>query len=56
MQVYVTPRAERNFDTIISYIQVNWGESTAKQFVIRTDEILKLLRSILQWGKLKAEI
>ena len=33
MQVFVTPRAERNFDAIVNYIHEKWGEATAKQFV-----------------------
>ncbi len=30
MQVYVTPRAEQNFDSIVNYIRQNFGEKTAK--------------------------
>lgn len=45
MQVFVTPRAERNFDSIIDYIKQKWGERTAKQFVQKTDEIFKLLKN-----------
>jgi len=32
MQVFVTPHAERNFDTIVDYIKDKWGERTAVSF------------------------
>jgi plasmid stabilization system protein ParE len=53
MQVFVTSRAERNFDSIIDYIKQKWGERTAKQFVQKTDEIFKLLKNYPSWDKLK---
>lgn len=45
MQVFVTPRAEQNFDSIVDYISNKWGEATARQFVQKTDEIFKLLKN-----------
>lgn len=33
MEIYVTPRAERNFDSIVDYIKQKSGEKTAKEFV-----------------------
>lgn len=33
MQVYVTPRAERKFDSIVDSINQKWGEKTAKEFI-----------------------
>ena len=42
MQVFVTPRAERNFDSIVDYIKQKWGEKTAKEFVQKVDEIFRL--------------
>lgn len=53
MQVFVTPRAERNFDSIIDYIKLKWGETTAKQFVYKTDEILKLLMNYPTMGQVE---
>ena len=53
MQVFVTPRAERNFDSIVSYIKKKWGEQTAKQFIIKTDEIFKLLKNYPTMGKIE---
>jgi plasmid stabilization system protein ParE len=45
MQVYVTSRAERNFESIVDYIKEKWGEKTAKEFIQKVDEIFKLLKN-----------
>lgn len=50
MQVFVTPRAERNFDSIVDYIMKKWGENTARQFVLKTDEIFKILKNYPTMG------
>jgi plasmid stabilization system protein ParE len=55
MQVFVTPRAERNFDSIIDYIKQKWGERTAKQFVQKTDEIFKLLKNYPLMGQVEKD-
>jgi plasmid stabilization system protein ParE len=38
MEVYVTPRAEQDFDGVFEYIKNRWGLGTARQFVAKTDE------------------
>jgi plasmid stabilization system protein ParE len=53
MQVFVTSRAERNFDTIVDYIKNKWGERTAKQFVLKTDGIFKLLKNYPTMGQIE---
>ena len=53
MQVFVTPRAEKNFDSIFDYIKDKWGEKTAKQFVLKTDEIFKLLQNYPTMGQVE---
>ena len=53
MQVFVTPRAEKNFDSIFDYIRDKWGEKTAKQFVLKTDEIFKLLQNYPTMGQVE---
>lgn len=53
MQVFVTPRAERNFDSIVDYIYDKWGEATAREFVQKTDEIFKLLRNFPSIGQIE---
>ncbi len=55
MQVFVTSRAERNFDSIIDYIKQKWGERTAKQFVQKTDEIFKLLKNYPFMGQVEKD-
>ncbi|NBP68189.1 MAG: type II toxin-antitoxin system RelE/ParE family toxin [Cytophagia bacterium] len=32
MQVYVTRRAEQNFDSIVDYTSQKWGNKTAQAF------------------------
>lgn len=53
MQVFVTPRAEKNFDSIVDYIKDKWGEKTAKQFVLKADEIFKLLQNYPTMGQVE---
>jgi plasmid stabilization system protein ParE len=55
MQVFVTPRAERNFDSIVDYIKQEWGEMTAKQFIQKTDEIFKLLKNFPTMGQVEKD-
>jgi plasmid stabilization system protein ParE len=54
MQVYVTPRAERHFDSIVYYIKQKWGDSTAKEFIHKVDSIFKLLQNYPQLGQLES--
>lgn len=51
MQIFVTPRAEKNFDTIVAYINENFGEKTTKLFIKKVDEIFTLLSSYPQMGQ-----
>jgi len=53
VQVLVTPRAERNFDSVVNYISKKWGQKTAKQFVLKTDEIFKLLKNYPKMGRIE---
>jgi plasmid stabilization system protein ParE len=53
MQVYVTPRAERNFDSIVDYIKSKWGERTAKEFIDKVDEIFTLLKNFPTIGQME---
>lgn len=45
MQIFVTLRAERNFDSIVDYINQKWGDKTAKEFIHKVDEIFRLLKN-----------
>jgi len=53
MQVFVTPKAEQDFDSIVEYIRQQWGDWTAKQFVEKTDEIFKLLKNFPSIGPIE---
>jgi plasmid stabilization system protein ParE len=55
MQVFVTPRAEKNFESILGYIKRTWGERTAKEFVQKADEIFKLLRNFPLIGQVEKD-
>ena len=53
MQVFVTPRAERNFDSIVDYIKQEWGEKTAKEFIQKVDEFFILLKDFPLMGQVE---
>jgi plasmid stabilization system protein ParE len=53
MQVYVTRRAEQNFDSIVDYISQKWGNKTAQAFVQKTEEIFKLLKNYPYMGQVE---
>jgi plasmid stabilization system protein ParE len=53
MQVFVTSRAEQNFDSIVEYIKNKWGEQTAKQFVQKADRIFTLLKNYPSMGQIE---
>ena len=53
MEVLITPRAEKHFDSIVDFIKAKWGERTAKQFVIKTDEIFQLLKNYPTMGQIE---
>lgn len=48
MQVYVTPRAEQNFDSIVNYIR------QAKEFIYKADEIFGLLKDFPFMGQVES--
>lgn len=51
MQVFVTPKAEKNFDWIVDYIKERWGERTAKEFIAKVDELFKPIRNFSLIGQ-----
>ena len=55
MQVFVTPQAERNFDSIVDNINDKWGERTARQFIKKADEIFKLLKNYPSMGQIEKD-
>jgi plasmid stabilization system protein ParE len=55
MHILLTPRATQNLDSIIDHIKQNWGESTAKQFIQKTDNTLTLLKSYPLIGQIEKD-
>lgn len=53
MQVFVTPKAEQDFDLIVEYIRQQWGERTAKQFIQKADAIFNLLKNYPSIGSVE---
>ncbi|HEU5290012.1 MAG TPA: type II toxin-antitoxin system RelE/ParE family toxin [Cyclobacteriaceae bacterium] len=53
MQVFVTARAEKNFDSIVDHIKDKWGDKTAKEFIQKVDEIFKLLKAYPLMGQVE---
>ena len=53
MEVFVTSRAEKNFDSTIKYIQVTWGAATARQFIQKVDQTLRLLSKYPMLGSIE---
>lgn len=44
MQIFVTPRAEATFHSIIENIELNWGKNAVNGFIKQVDDIFELLQ------------
>lgn len=55
MQVFVTPRAGKNFNSIIAYITQKWGENAANQFIRKADETFRLLKNYPLMGQVEKD-
>lgn len=53
MEIFVTPRAERNFDSIVRYIEDKWGEKTANEFIQKADRLFVLLKNFPTMGSIE---
>ena len=51
MQVFVTPNAEEDFDSIVQNIRKQWGEPTVKQFLTKADKVFNLLKNFPAMGQ-----
>jgi plasmid stabilization system protein ParE len=57
MQIFVTSRAERNFESIVGYLKNKWGARAAKHSIEKTDNTFKLLKNYPSMGQIeKGEI
>lgn len=50
MKVFLTRRAERNYNSILEYINQEWGSKTAQTFSNKADTTFKLLEAFPQMG------
>lgn len=53
MQKFVTPKAERDLDAIMHYLQIKWGRSVANKFLKKTKNTFKVLQHYPQLGELE---
>ncbi len=53
MEIFVTPKAEKNFDSIVKKIHQKWGKKTSREFVQKTNEIFKLLINFPSMGQVE---
>lgn len=51
MQVFVTPKGERDFNDIMDYLHTKWGTSFAKKFLEKTNNTFKILQKYPQLGE-----
>ena len=50
MKVFLTRRAEKDYELIKDYITQEWGDKTAETFTKKADEIFQLLESFPEMG------
>lgn len=53
MDVFVTPNAEEDFDSIVVHIQEKWGVETAKQFLTKAGKVFTLLQNYPSMGQIE---
>lgn len=56
MTVFLTRRAEKNYDAIKERIRKRWGEKTAEEFTLKTDEFFNLLKAYPAMGQIERTI
>ena len=55
MKVYLTRRAELNYNLIKDYIALEWGEKTAEEFSQKTDKLFQLLEDYPEMGPIEKD-
>lgn len=55
MDIFLTLRAEKNYDAIRRYIRKEWGEKTVEEFVRKTDELFHLLKAYPGIGQIEKD-
>ena len=55
MTVFLTRRAEKNYDAIKARIRKKWGEKTAEEFTLKADEFFNLLKAFPAMGQIEKD-
>lgn len=55
MKIFLTRRAERNYQVIKEYIKNEWGDKTAGEFVLKIDELFNLLKAYPSMGQIEKD-
>ena len=55
LKIYWSKRAERQFDNILNYLEVDWGENAASNFVRKVYNFLDLLSVYPNLGTVENE-
>jgi len=55
MRIFFTRRAERNYDAIKNYIREEFGETTVKEFIQKTDYFFNLLQHYPMMGQIEKD-
>lgn len=55
MTIFLTRRAEKNYEAIKAHIRNKWGEKTAEEFALKTDEFFNLLKVHPAMGQIERD-
>jgi plasmid stabilization system protein ParE len=55
MKIFLTKKAERNYDSIKGYIKQEWGEKTVSEFIQKTDSFFNLLKNYPAIGQIEKD-
>ncbi len=53
MKISLTRRAEKNYRSIIDYLQASWGDSVVRAFEQKTIDFLDLLEDFPEMGSVE---
>jgi plasmid stabilization system protein ParE len=53
LKIYWTTRATRNFDVILEYLEVEWGDQVTKRFIRDVYDLLELLVEFPELGSIE---
>ncbi len=53
LEIYWTKRADKKFDRILEYLQIEWGENVARAFTKKVYEFLDILSEFPEIGTIE---